>query len=137
MCAPPFGRRCSGCRKRRNLRTNSFFEEFPKIALSTLLKTIFFFTQDDPQERIARALNIDKGLVSRICRRLRNVCSRDLQLRPFIPFGGPGAVVKCDESKFNHKSKVTLGFLIVMLRYFVIEGLKGHRVVNDIVHYWL
>ena len=31
----------------------------------------------------------------------------DLQNRPIIPFGGPGAVVKCDESKFNHKPKVS------------------------------
>lgn len=31
----------------------------------------------------------------------------DLQTRPIIPFGGPGAVVKCDESKFNYKAKVS------------------------------
>ena len=34
------------------------------------------------------------------------MCSRDLVNRPVIPFGGLGVVVKCDESKFNHKSKV-------------------------------
>ena len=31
----------------------------------------------------------------------------DLQNRPIIPFGGPGVVVKCDGSKFNHKAKVS------------------------------
>ena len=53
-----------------------------------------------------RTLNLRASLVSRICRRLQDVCSMDLQNRPIIPFGGPGAVVKCDESKFNHKPKV-------------------------------
>ena len=37
----------------------------------------------------------------------RCVCSRDLQERPIIPFGGPGTIEKCDESKFNHKAKVS------------------------------
>ena len=35
----------------------------------------------------------------------------DLENRPILPFGGPTAVVKCDESKFNHKVKVILFFL--------------------------
>ena len=76
------------------------------MSLSSLMKVIFYFTQDDPQKRIAQALNLNQSVVSAICRRLQDVCSVDVQNRPFIPFGGPGAVVKCDESKFNHKPKV-------------------------------
>ena len=76
------------------------------MALATLLKAIYYFTQDDAQHRMVRALGINASLTSKICRRLQNVCSVDLQNRPFIPFGGPGTVAKCDESKFNHKPKV-------------------------------
>ena len=53
-------------------------------------------------------MNMNQGLVSRIFRNLQDVFSRDLVERPVIPFGGPGAAVKCDESKFNHKAKVNL-----------------------------
>lgn len=77
------------------------------MPLATLLKTIYYFTHDDPQHRMVRALGINASLTSKICRRLQDICSVDLQNRPFIPFGGPGTVAKCDESKFNHKPKVT------------------------------
>ena len=43
-----------------------------------------------------------------IYQRLQDVCSRDLDQRAFIPFGGPGTIVKCDKSKFNHEAKVRL-----------------------------
>lgn len=101
-------RRCRGCRKRRTLRSNSFFEEFPRLALGKLLLVIFFFNAGDSQRRIAQYVGLNPSLISRICRRLQDVCSRDIQDRPFIPFGGPGTIVKCDESKFNHKPKVLL-----------------------------
>ena len=100
-------RRCSGCRKRRSLRANSFFEEFPKVALGKLLLVIYFFAAEDSQRRISRHLGLNAGLVSNICRKLQDVCSRDLEDRPFTPFGGTGTLVKCEESKFNHKPKVT------------------------------
>ena len=77
------------------------------MLLVTLLKVIYYFSQDDSQRRILQTLNLRGSLVSQICRRLQDVCSMDLQTRPIIPFGGPGAVVKCDKSKFNHKAKVS------------------------------
>ena len=71
-----------------------------------LLLCIYHFVCEDTQRKTSRRLNINNGLVSKIFRKLQDVCSRDLVERPVIPFGGPGAAVKCDESKFNHKAKV-------------------------------
>lgn len=113
-------RRCGGCSKKRSLRTNTFFAEFSKVSLSTLILAIFYFTQDDPQQRITRALGINASLVSKIVTRLQDVCSIDIMSRPFIPFGGPGTVVKRDESKFNHKAKVKLTRWSLFIHYFLM-----------------
>lgn len=101
-----FSRRCSGCKKKRSLRANSFFEEFPRVTLGTLLLVIFYFVSDDSQKKTAQILHLSPALVCKVYRRLQDVCSRDLADRPVIPFGGPGIVVKCDESKFNDKPRV-------------------------------
>lgn len=79
------------------------------MPIATLLLAIFYFTQDDPQQRIVRALGINASLVSKIVRRLQDVCSVDLLNRPVVPFGGPGCVAKCDESKFTHRAKYNRG----------------------------
>lgn len=77
------------------------------MPLGKLLLVIYFFAAEDSQRRISGHLGLNPNSVSKICRRLQDVCSRDIQDRPITPFGGPGTVVKCDESKFNHKAKVT------------------------------
>ena len=99
-------RRCSGCTKKRSLLTNSFFEEFPRVAPGTLLLSIYYFITDDSLRITVRRLDVNHGLISNIFRRLQDVCLRDLADRPIIPFGSPGSVIKCDESKFNHKPNV-------------------------------
>lgn len=101
-----FIRRCTGCRKKQSLRTNSFFTEFLKIPLGTLLCVMFSFVHEESRRRIAAMLNLRWSLVSRIYRQLQDLCSVDLENRSFLPFGGPRAIIKCDESKFNHKAKV-------------------------------
>lgn len=35
--------RCSDCKRKRSLRTTSFFEEFPRVPLATLLFVIYYF----------------------------------------------------------------------------------------------
>ena len=127
-------RRCTGCSKKRSLRTNTFFAEFPKVSLTTLLLAIYYFLQDDPQRRMARALGMTPSLVSKIYRRLQDVCSVDLQNRPFIPFGGPGTVAKCDESKFNYRPKVNISILshshvrVLFLHFFYLFKSKKQQI---------
>ena len=55
----------------------------------------------------SRKVGLTKNKTSQIYRRLEDVCTVDLEYNPITPFGGPGIVVKCDESKFNHKAKVS------------------------------
>ena len=87
------------------------------MALGTLLLSIYYFIADDSQRITARRLDVNHGLISNIFKRLQDVCSRDLADRPIIPFGGPCSVVKCDESKFNHKAKVNF-FLSFFFFFF-------------------
>ena len=100
-----FHRRCTVCRKKRSLRTNSFFEKYPKVPLGDLILLIYFWSQDEQRRRAARMLSLNENLVCRVFRSLEDICSADIERNPFIPFPGT-AVVKCDESKFSHKAKV-------------------------------
>lgn len=78
--------------------------------MGTLLRVMFSFVHEESQRRIAETMDLNRNIVSRIYRRLQDLCSEDLESRSFLPFGGPGAVIKCDESKFNHKAKVIDNF---------------------------
>ena len=63
----PSPRRCSGCTKKRSLLTNSFFEEFPRVALGTLLLSIYYFIADDSQRITVRRLGGSQGNFMRRC----------------------------------------------------------------------
>jgi len=113
-------RRCGGCQKKRSLRTDSFFAEFPKVALGKLLRVIFYFVQDDSQKRISQTLNLTRKLVSQICRQLQDICSRDLEERPFTPFGGPGAVVKAMKVNSITRQRLSTTFLTTFFRLTIL-----------------
>ncbi|XP_044171487.1 uncharacterized protein LOC122955783 [Acropora millepora] len=53
-------------------------------------------------------MSLSENLVCRVFRSLEDICSADIERNPFIPFPGT-AVVKCNESKFNHKAKYNRG----------------------------
>lgn len=118
-------RYCRGCKKRRSLRSNSFFEEFPRISLGKILLCIYFFLEDDSQKSASRKIGLTKEKTSQIYRKLEDVCSVDLEYNPIIPFAGPGIVVKCDESKFNHKAKVSKQSVLFFF-YVSKPALPGH-----------
>ena len=73
--------------------------------MSELLLLIYFWSMDVTREKTARMVSVNVNLVCRVFRRLEDACSLDIERNPFIPFGGT-AVIKCDESQFNHKAKV-------------------------------
>ena len=79
--------------------------------MAKLLLCIYFFVKDDSQKSASRKVGLTKNRTSQIYRRLEDVCTFDLEYNPITPFGGPGIVAKCDESKFNHKAKVSNIFL--------------------------
>ena len=58
------------------------------------------------RRKTGRMMSLNNNLVCRVFRSLEDVCSRDIEDNPFVPFRG-AAVIKCDESKFNHKAKVS------------------------------
>ena len=59
-------RHCRGCRKRRSVRSNSFFEEFPRVPLGKLLQKVYFFSAEDSQRRISRHLDLNASLIRKL-----------------------------------------------------------------------
>ena len=98
-------RRCSACKKKRSLRTNSFFTKFPKVSLGELVMLVYLWSVDQSRKHTARMMDLNNNLVCRVFRSLEDVCSIDIGRNPIIPFPGR-CLVKIDESKFNHKAKV-------------------------------
>lgn len=91
----------------RSIRTNSFFAKFPKLPLGQLIMLIYFWSVDLSCKKTSQMLAIANNLVCKVFHALEDICSTDLATNPFLPFPvGGTAVVKCDESKFNHKAKV-------------------------------
>ena len=52
-------------------------------------------------------MTMNRNLVCTIFKTLEGVGSQDITNNLFIPFGSP-ALMKSNESKFNHKAKVTI-----------------------------
>ena len=75
---------------------------------------IYFWSMDQTRKSTARMMSITNNLVCTVFRSLEDACSADIATNPFIPFGGT-AVVKCDESKFNHKAKVSIHDVVTRL----------------------
>lgn len=69
---------------------------------------IYLWSTDLSRKQTASLMKVSNNLVCRVFRRLEEVCSVDIGRNPVIPFGGR-CLVKCDESKFNHKAKYNRG----------------------------
>lgn len=121
-------RRCPTCRRKKSLRTGSFFAEFPRFFLGKILLCIYLWSLRELRTVAAQMLSLTKNTVGNIYALLRHYCGRNIQDRPFVPFGGRVYVTKCDESQFNHKSKVTF------IRYKIQYWYHLHRKVMPLVY---
>lgn len=106
MIYPFLFRRCSGCYRRKSLRTGSFFGEFPRVPLGKLVLLIYLWSERELRSAAASMLCLTRNTVGNVYSVLRHYCGRDLQDRPVTPFGGRVHIVKIDESQFQHKPKV-------------------------------
>lgn len=95
------------------MRSGSFFSEFPRLPLGKLVVLMYLWNVRELRTTAAAMLSLTKNTVGNVFAVLRHYCGRDLQDRPVVPFGGRVYVVKCDESQFKHKSKVTHSQLYV------------------------
>ena len=68
---------------------------------------IYFWLIGQSRKQTGRMMNMNVNLVGRVFHSLEDVCSIDIGRNPVIPFCGR-VLVKCDESKLNHKAKVSL-----------------------------
>lgn len=80
----------------------------------------YLWSTDISRKQTAHLMSINNNLVCRVFQRLEEVCSTDIARNPFIPFGGR-CLVKCDESKFNHKGKVIISTVII--NYYICNFL--------------
>lgn len=106
-------RRCGGCQRKPSLRTNSFFEQFPKVLLSKLLMMIYLWSTDLNRRQTANNMKSNNNLVCWVFRRLQEVCSIEIEKNCILPFGGR-CLIKCDESKFNYKAKGNTIIILVL-----------------------
>ena len=107
------------CHRKKSLRTGSFFREFPRLPLGKLLLCIYFWSVRELRTAVSQMLNLTKNTVGNVYALLRHFCGRDIQDRPIVPFGGRVYVVKCDESQFKHKSKVSIQLGMWLPRFSV------------------
>ena len=75
--------------------------------MGKILSAIYLWSMHELRATAARMLDMTKNAIGNVYALLRHYCGEDLRDRPIIPIDGRTFVVKCDESKFNHKPKVT------------------------------
>lgn len=82
---------------------------------------IYLWSIDQSRKHAACMTSMNKNLVGRVFCSLEDVCSTDIGRNPFIPFGDR-CLVKCDESKFNHKAKVCILKMLTVIKEEIGTG---------------
>ena len=88
---------------------------------------MYFWSMDQSRKQTLCMMNVNNNLVCQVFQSLQDICSADIARNPFIPFGGR-SMVKCNESNFNHKAKVSCTFQShLQYTVFSIELYKEKR----------
>ena len=78
-------------------------ENLKEFVWEKILLCMYFWSVRGLRTTVANMLTLTRNTVGNMCSLLRHYCGRDLQDR----LGDRVYVVKCDESQFKHKSKVS------------------------------
>ena len=101
-----FTRKCNQCGLLKSLRTGSFFEG-SKLSLQRHVQFLWKWTQRDSLTAMFFEGIASRKILIKMARKCREMAWQALILHPIPRLGGPGVIVQIDESKFNHKSKVS------------------------------
>ena len=99
-------RKCHRCKLFRSVRKGSFFEA-SRISLQQHMQFLWKWAQRDSLRVMSLEGIASRKTLIKLARRCREVAWRALILHPIPILGGPGVIIQIDESKFNHKSKVS------------------------------
>lgn len=99
-------RKCRRCRRTSSVRVQSYFAR-SRISLGRQLHFLWQWAQQDSLKIMAIEGTASRKVLVKFARKCREVTWEALLRHPIPQLGGPGVIVQIDESKFNHKSKVS------------------------------
>lgn len=99
-------RKCNRCQRTLSVRADSFFSG-SRISLGRHVHFLWKWSQKDSLKIMETEGVASRKILVKFSRKCREVAWDALLRHPIPQLGGPGVTVQIDESKFNHKSKVS------------------------------
>ena len=99
-------RKCNRCQRTLSVRGDSFFSG-SRISLGRHVHFLWKWSQKDSLKIMETEGVASRKILVKFSRKCREVAWDALLRHPIPQLGGPGVTVQIDESKFNHKSKVS------------------------------
>jgi len=99
-------RECNRCKLKKSVRVNSFFAG-SKISLQRQTHFLLKWSLKDSLKVMAEEGIAKRKALVKFARHCCKIAWQTLLLHSIPRLRGPGIIVQIDESKFNHKSKVS------------------------------